>query len=369
MTTHPSGRANYNVHSASAQAATVPILDSPHAPRPRRPHRPSRRPPEPLGVRRLRTQRAAGTRDARVGTVVTGVSAGVELFERAAEQGADLVLVHHGLFWEGRPRPIDRAAQAPPAAALRHTTWRSPPTTCRSTATPRSATTRCWPTAIGATDHRAVRAAIGVRARPAGDGIAPDELRARVRDATGGREPLAFLARPGPRCARSASSPAAARAPRRRDRRRAWTPSSPASRASGNERRARGRDPLPRRRPLRDGDLRRPRASASCSPPSSASATSSSTSRTRSSAHRFTLSASASGAVQPFGTCNTTEESHLRWPIHLTPTELARESGLERREVIVKCMELGVPIFQGRIDKTLFLASLDESASRRRHRG
>jgi hypothetical protein len=27
--------------------------------------------------------------------------------------------------------------------------------------------------------------------------------------------------------------------------------------------------------------------------------------------------------------------------IHLTPTELARESGLERREVIVKCMELG----------------------------
>ena len=42
---------------------------------------------------------------------------------------------------------------------------------------------------------------------------------------------------------------------------------------------------------------------------------------------------------------------------HLTPTELAREAGLERREVIAKCMELGVPIFQGRIDKTLFLAS------------
>jgi hypothetical protein len=44
--------------------------------------------------------------------------------------------------------------------------------------------------------------------------------------------------------------------------------------------------------------------------------------------------------------------------IHLTPTELAREAGLERREVISKCMELGVPIFQGRIDKTLFLATL-----------
>ena len=45
---------------------------------------------------------------------------------------------------------------------------------------------------------------------------------------------------------------------------------------------------------------------------------------------------------------------------HLTPTELARESGLERRDVIAKCMELGVPIFQGRIDKHLFHASLRE---------
>ena len=47
-------------------------------------------------------------------------------------------------------------------------------------------------------------------------------------------------------------------------------------------------------------------------------------------------------------------------PNHLTPTELARESGLERRDVIVKCCELGVPIFHGRIDKTLFLSSLRE---------
>ena len=50
--------------------------------------------------------------------------------------------------------------------------------------------------------------------------------------------------------------------------------------------------------------------------------------------------------------------------IHLTPTELAREAGLERREVIAKCMELGVPIFQGRIDKTLFLASLASRPAR-----
>jgi hypothetical protein len=33
---------------------------------------------------------------------------------------------------------------------------------------------------------------------------------------------------------------------------------------------------------------------------------------------------------------------------------------MDRREVITKCMEMGVPIFQGRIDKTLFLASLKQ---------
>jgi hypothetical protein len=49
--------------------------------------------------------------------------------------------------------------------------------------------------------------------------------------------------------------------------------------------------------------------------------------------------------------------------IHLTPTELAREAGLDRREVITKCMELGVPIFEGRIDKTLFLGSLRQQAT------
>jgi hypothetical protein len=49
--------------------------------------------------------------------------------------------------------------------------------------------------------------------------------------------------------------------------------------------------------------------------------------------------------------------------IHLTPTELAREAGMERREVIEKCMELGVPIFQGRIDKTLFLANVNDEAA------
>jgi dinuclear metal center YbgI/SA1388 family protein len=41
--------------------------------------------------------------------VVTGVSAHRELFERAAESGADLVVVHHGLFWDFHPRTVSRA--------------------------------------------------------------------------------------------------------------------------------------------------------------------------------------------------------------------------------------------------------------------
>lgn len=45
---------------------------------------------------------------------------------------------------------------------------------------------------------------------------------------------------------------------------------------------------------------------------------------------------------------------------HLTPTELARESGLERKEVLSKCLQLGIPIFEGRIDKSLFLASVKQ---------
>jgi hypothetical protein len=44
--------------------------------------------------------------------------------------------------------------------------------------------------------------------------------------------------------------------------------------------------------------------------------------------------------------------------VHLTPTELADEMQMKRREVISKCMEMGVPIFNGRIDKTLFRSNL-----------
>src|SRR6266511_6406084 len=44
-------------------------------------------------------------------TVITGVSANADLFTRAREEGADLVLVHHGLFWAGPPRALDAGSK------------------------------------------------------------------------------------------------------------------------------------------------------------------------------------------------------------------------------------------------------------------
>jgi hypothetical protein len=44
--------------------------------------------------------------------------------------------------------------------------------------------------------------------------------------------------------------------------------------------------------------------------------------------------------------------------VHLTPTELAEELHMKRREVLSKCVEMHVPVLKGRIDKTLFVSSL-----------
>ena len=42
-----------------------------------------------------------------VSLLVCGVSSSRELFERAAGEGADMILVHHGLFWRNEPLVID----------------------------------------------------------------------------------------------------------------------------------------------------------------------------------------------------------------------------------------------------------------------
>src|SRR3954470_18657913 len=132
-------------------------------------------------------------RDA-IETVVTGVSANVELFARAREENADLVLVHHGLFWAGPPRPLDRASKrrlqllfdADMSLAAYHL--------------PLDGHLEHGNNALLADELGCVsksafgqhkRATIGVVGRFEGEGIAPDDLVARVRSATG-RDPLAF---------------------------------------------------------------------------------------------------------------------------------------------------------------------------------
>ena len=54
---------------------------------------------------------------------------------------------------------------------------------------------------------------------------------------------------------------------------------------------------------------------------------------------------------------------------HLTPSELADELHMKRQEVIGRCMQLGVPIFHGRIDKTLFQSSMRSLDSVNRSQG
>ena len=52
---------------------------------------------------------------------------------------------------------------------------------------------------------------------------------------------------------------------------------------------------------------------------------------------------------------------------HLTPEELSEELGIDRDEVIRLCLEEGVPIYHGKIDKTLFQAQLEASSTAQRN--
>jgi dinuclear metal center YbgI/SA1388 family protein len=129
-----------------------------------------------------------------VTTVVTGVSAHAELFERAIAEHADLILTHHGLFWEGAPLALDRPAKrrlkllldADVSLAAYHlpldghlvvgnNALIAAGLGCES----------CEPFAL----HQGTP--IGVAGRFDGDGVTSDDLLARIRELTD-REPLAF---------------------------------------------------------------------------------------------------------------------------------------------------------------------------------
>jgi len=135
-----------------------------------------------------------GGEDVRV--VVTGVSAGRELFERAIDAGAGLVLVHHGLFWKGRPLALDRPAKARLKLLFDHdvalAAYHLPLDGHQE-----HGNNALLAAALGADrttpfpDHAG--SPIGVVAHLPGEGITPQELVDRTRTAVGGREPLAFL--------------------------------------------------------------------------------------------------------------------------------------------------------------------------------
>jgi len=56
-----------------------------------------------------------------------------------------------------------------------------------------------------------------------------------------------------------------------------------------------------------------------------------------------------------------------KMPNHLTPEELSKELGIDRQEVIKVCMQESIPIYQGKIDKTLFQAQLQALGAMPQH--
>jgi hypothetical protein len=47
---------------------------------------------------------------------------------------------------------------------------------------------------------------------------------------------------------------------------------------------------------------------------------------------------------------------------HLTPEELSKELDMDRDAIVKLCIEEGVPIYQGKIDKHLFQAQLQAAS-------
>ena len=136
---------------------------------------------------------------AEIRTIATAVSANVATIERAVDEGADLLLVHHGLFWEGMPRQIDAAlhARLKPlfahgiALAAYHLPLDGHPEHGNNALL--AAHLGCTSTAPFA-EHRG--ATIGIAGRFEAP-LAAGDLLARVKEATG-REPLHFAFGPDP---------------------------------------------------------------------------------------------------------------------------------------------------------------------------
>jgi dinuclear metal center YbgI/SA1388 family protein len=120
--------------------------------------------------------------------IACGVSSSRELFERAAATGAELLIVHHGMFWRNEPVGIDRRQRGRLetlfAANLSLAAYH-----LALDAHPELGNNALLAEALGvAVEHPFAEVGQGGRLRePAGI----DELTARVRE-TVGREPLVF---------------------------------------------------------------------------------------------------------------------------------------------------------------------------------
>jgi dinuclear metal center YbgI/SA1388 family protein len=120
--------------------------------------------------------------------VVCGVSSSRELFERAGAAGAQLVLVHHGLFWRNEPLVIDRRLKGRLEALFAgnltlvayHLALDAHPELGNNALLAERLGARC----------EGEFAAIGAGARY-DEPLTIEELATRLRDATG-REPLVF---------------------------------------------------------------------------------------------------------------------------------------------------------------------------------
>ncbi len=122
-----------------------------------------------------------------VSSLLCGVSSSRALFAEAEQQGAEMVLVHHGIFWRNEPLVVDRRQRGRLEALFRadasllayHLALDAHPTLGNAAQLAQR---------IGATAEGPF-ADVGLATRL--DGIGIDELTQRVRD-TVGREPLVF---------------------------------------------------------------------------------------------------------------------------------------------------------------------------------
>ncbi len=120
--------------------------------------------------------------------IACGVSSSLELFERAARTEAELVLVHHGLFWRNEPLVVDRRLRGRLAALFAHDlslvayhlALDAHPDIGNSAQLART---------LGI-EPECSFAAVGIGGR-LGAPVSIDELTDRVREAVG-REPLVF---------------------------------------------------------------------------------------------------------------------------------------------------------------------------------